>query len=145
MIFHEISLFLHILSAMLISTSAFGFIVLESLMEKNPSDILHILSLNFSKLARLGGVVALITGIYNWIDMGNMPGWLIVKIILFLWFVISGAIVGARYFSARGKILSDGPTTSEELLKINKTIKNYSYVNLVIFVLIVFLAVFKPF
>ncbi len=145
MLLHEISLFIHILSAMLISTSVVGFILVESLMGKAPSNGLHILSLNFSKLAQLGGVVALITGIYNWAEIGGLPGWLIVKVILFLWFVISGAVVGARYFSARGKILSSGEVASEGLVRVNRMIRNYSYINLVVFVLVVFLAVFKPF
>ncbi len=145
MLLHEISFFLHILSAMLISSSVFGFILVESLMGKSPSDTLHTLSLNFSKLAQLGGVVSIITGIYNWVEIGGLPGWLIVKIILFLWFVFSGIVVGARYFSARGKILSGGEVASEELARINKMIRNYSHINLVVFILIVFLAVFKPF
>ncbi len=145
MLLHQISFFLHILSAMLISSSVIGFILVESLIERNPNSDLHTLSLNFSKLARLGGVIALITGIYNWVEEVGLPGWLLVKVILFVWFVISGVVVGARYFSTRGKILSGSEVASEELIKINRAIRNYSYVNLVVFILIVFLAVFKPF
>ncbi len=145
MLLYQISFFLHILSAMLISSSVVGFILVESLMEKNPNGDLHTLSLNFSKLARLGGIFALITGIYNWVEGGGLPGWLLIKVILFLWFVVSGVVVGMRYFSTRGEILSGGEVAAEELKTINRAIKNYSYLNLVVFILIVFLAVFKPF
>jgi uncharacterized membrane protein len=130
---------------MLISSSVVGFVLVESFMEKNRNNDLHTLSLNFSKLARLGGVFALLTGIYSWVEEGGLPGWLLVKAVLFVWFIVSGVIVGAKYFSTRGKILSGGEVASEELTRINRTIKNYSYINLVVFVLIVFLAVFKPF
>ncbi|CUS79342.1 Predicted integral membrane protein (DUF2269) [Candidatus Kryptonium thompsonii] len=141
----KISLFLHILSAMLIAVSAFGFPVVESSLRKENSFSLHKLSLNFSRLARVGGILAIITGIYNWISIGGAPGWLIVKLILFLWFVISGIFVGVKYISKRESILESKAIPSEELLKINKAIETYAYVNLAVFIVIVFLAVFKPF
>ena len=87
----------------------------------------------------------IITGIYNWISIGGAPRWLIVKLILFLWFVISGIFVGVIYISKRESILEAKAIPSEELLKINKAIETYAYVNLGVFIVIVFLAVFKPF
>jgi len=130
---------------MLIAVSAFGFPMVELLLRRKPSNDLHTLSLSFSKFARLGGIIALITGIYNWVDIGGAPGWLIVKIVLFLWFVFSGIFVGSRYISKRGEILSAQSSREEELSRVNKAIVNYSYINLLVFILIVFLAVFKPF
>ena len=141
----KISFFLHILSGMLIAVSAFGFPIVESALRKGNNLGLHRLSLKFSELARNGGVLAIITGIYNWISIGGVPKWLIVKLILFLWFVVSGIFVGIKYVSKRENILETGKTSSEELSSINKVIKVYSYINLVVFVVIVFLAVFKPF
>ncbi|MFN3134911.1 MAG: hypothetical protein ACK44H_04990 [Candidatus Kryptonium sp.] len=144
-LFQKISLFFHILSGMLIAVSAFGFPIVESAMRKESSFSLHKLSLNFSNLARLGGILAIITGIYNWISIGGAPGWLIVKLILFLWFVVSGVFVGVKYVSKRESIIESKGTSSEELSTINKAIATYSYINLAVFIVVVFLAVFKPF
>ncbi len=144
----KISFFLHILSAMLIAIAAFGLPVIEAGIRKNlgkESIALHGLSLTFSNFARFGGVLALLTGIYNWIKIGGFQGWLLVKVVLFLWFVVSGIIVGIRYFSKRGEMLNRENFDVGEVSKLNVAIKNYSYVNIVVFVLIVFLAVSKPF
>ncbi len=144
----KISLFFHLLSAMLISASVFAVLVVESFLRRsqgNESLTLHKLSQSLSRFASFGGVLALLTGIYNWISIGETKGWLIVKIILFVWFVISGIAVGRLYFSKRGEVLSRGNFDVAEILKFNLAIRNYSIVNLVVFVLIVFLAVFKPF
>lgn len=141
----KISFFLHILSAMLIAVSVFGFSMIESAFGREMTLSLHKLSLKFSNLARNGGLLALITGIYNWFAIGNIQGWLIVKVILFIWFVISGVFVGVKYISKREKLLSEGQTPADEMVKVNKIIKVYSRLNLIIFILIVFLAVFRPF
>jgi hypothetical protein len=85
--------FFHLLSAMLISVAVFGLPIVESAIKQSQIEIalsLHRLSINFSRLARIGGILALLTGIYNWVHIGGFPGWLLVKLILFVWFVISG-------------------------------------------------------
>lgn len=144
----KFSFFIHLLSAMLISASVFGVLVVESFLRKSQGIVtlaLHKLSQSLSRFASFGGVLALLTGIYNWVSIGETGGWLIVKIILFIWFVVSGIVAGRLYFSKRGEVLSKENFSDDEIFKINRAIWNYSVVNAVVFVLIVFLAVFKPF
>jgi uncharacterized membrane protein len=140
--------FFHLLSAMLISVAVFGLPIVESAIKQSQREIalsLHKLSINFSRLASIGGVLALLTGIYNWVYIGGFPGWLLVKLILFVWFVISGIFVGVKYVSKRGEILSSGDPAEGKLGKLNDAIRVYAYINLFVFLLIVFLAVFRIF
>ncbi len=140
--------FFHLLSAMLISVAVFGLPIVESAIKQSQRESalsLHRLSINFSRLASIGGVLALLTGIYNWAHIGGFPGWLLVKLILFVWFVISGIFVGVKYVSKRGEILSSGDPDEGELGKLNGAIRGYAYINLFVFLLIVFLAVFRIF
>ncbi len=144
----KFSFFIHLLSAMLISTSVFGVLLVESFLRKsqgNEALTLHKLSQSFSRFASFGGVFALLTGIYNWVSIGEVGRWLVVKIILFVWFVVSGVVAGRLYFSKRGEVLNKENFVADEVLKFNRAIWNYSVINAVVFVLIVFLAVFKPF
>lgn len=142
-ILSKISYFIHIISAILIGVSALGFPIVESVFRNENSLILHKLSLKFSGFARNGGILSLITGIYNWILIGEVRWWLIVKVVLFLWFMVSGIFVGVKYISKREELLLANQISEVE--KVSKGIAYYSYINLVVFVVIVFLAVFKPF
>ncbi|MCS7229483.1 MAG: hypothetical protein NZ923_05545 [Candidatus Kryptonium sp.] len=103
------------------------------------------MSIKFSDFARNGGILSLITGIYNWILIGDVRWWLIAKIVLFLWFVVSGIFVGVKYIAKREELLLANQVSVEEVAKVSKAIAYYSYINLVVFLVIVFLAVFKPF
>lgn len=141
----KISYFIHIISAILIGVSAFGFPIVESFFRSENSLILHKLSIKFSDFARNGGILSLITGIYNWILIGDVRWWLIAKIVLFLWFVVSGIFVGVKYIAKREELLLANQVSVEEVAKVSKAIAYYSYINLVVFLVIVFLAVFKPF
>ncbi|CUU01997.1 Predicted integral membrane protein (DUF2269) [Candidatus Thermokryptus mobilis] len=144
----NIFFFLHLLSAMLISVAVFGLPIVELAIKQSQREIalsLHRLTIDFSRLARIGGFLALLTGIYNWVHIGGFPGWLLVKLILFVWFIISGIFVGVKYVSKRGEILSVGDPDEGKLGKLNDAIRRYAYINLLVFLLIVFLAVFKLF
>ncbi len=144
----DIFFFLHLLSAMLISVAVFGLPIVESAIKQSQREIalsLHRLTIDFSRLARIGGVLALLTGIYNWVHIGSLPGWLLVKLILFVWFIISGIFVGTKYVSKRSEILNAGNSDEEAIKRLNDIIRKYGYVNLFVFVIIVALAVFKIF
>ena len=140
----KISIFIHILSVALIYVAVFGMPVVESLLRKESDSgkafSLHQISLKFSQLARIGGVLVLLSGIGNMVftEVG-LPLWLVLKLILFLLFVVLGVIFGRRYFSAREEALKSGA----DVEVLNSKIQRFVNLNILIFILIIFLAVFK--